>query len=655
MVRAALRVEYEIDCLLNSEVRHMRVLTRFVFAVVLCVPLVAAANDNDQPNFVVFLTDDQGWGDLACYGHPVIKSPNLDQFAAEGLRLTQCYAACSVCSPSRSAILTGRTPYRNGVWRWIPSGSQYHLRESEITIASLLKQRGYETCHAGKWHLNGKFNSDAQPQPDDHGYDHWLATQNNAAPNHMNPVNYVRNGEEVGRMEGPSAVIAASEAVSWLKARKDPKTPFFITVWTHEPHLPIESAPQYMEPYADIEDEGLRQHHGNITQLDDAFGQLMAAIDEMGYRDNTVVFYTSDNGPEGNGIKGRTRGSTGGLRGRKRHTHEGGIRVPGIIRWPGHIAAGSTSDTPVIGSDIFATICEITDIPVPDDRTIDGASLLPLFDGKPIVRNQPLYWRNHLAPQEFRVGMRIGDWKIVGSDDLTSFELYNIATDPHETKDLADSELKRFAELKQRLIDHDASVLAEGPDWWKDDVQKPRRRGQTTEPAPGKDSTGDFDSVLGSELFASDFGYRLQSEAEGLAFRELDKPITHEATIRIDFRNAVDGQATMNGALVIADQPTNTNSVKIGTAIGMSQHVAFDGGWGNVGNLAAKRVDMKPNDTFKVELRLDLTKHTATATINETQYNFRLPDDLKTVRYVGLYNKATTTDFTVPVVERSHR
>ena len=153
-----------------------------------------AAAETAKPNFIVFLTDDQGWGDLGCYGHPELKTPNLDRFASEGLRLTQCYSACAVCSPSRSAILTGRTPYRNGVWRWIPSGSPVHLRTSELTIATLLKTRGYETCHAGKWHLNGHFNSDQQPQPSDHGYDHWLATQNNAAPHHLNPVNYVRNG-----------------------------------------------------------------------------------------------------------------------------------------------------------------------------------------------------------------------------------------------------------------------------------------------------------------------------------------------------------------------------------------------------------------------------------------------------------------------------
>lgn len=633
----------------------MKLFTRLISALFLCAPLVAAADDNKRPNFIVFLTDDQGWGDLGCYGHPVIKSPNLDRFATEGLRLTQCYAACSVCSPSRSAILTGRTPYRNGVWRWIPGGSQYHLRQSEITIASLLKNHGYETCHAGKWHLNGKFNSDAQPQPDDHGYDHWLATQNNAAPNHLNPVNYVRNRQEVGRMEGPSAVIAASEAISWLKARKDPNTPFFITVWTHEPHMPIESAPEYMKPYAEIQDEGLRQHHGNITQMDDAFGKLMAAVDDMGYRDNTVVFFTSDNGPEGDGTKGRTRGSTGGLRGRKRHTHEGGIRVPGIMRWPGHIAAGSTSDTPVIGSDIFTTICMITDIPLPNDRTIDGASLLPMFEGDAIVREQPLYWRNHLAPQEFRVGMRIGDWKIVSSDDLTSFELYNIAKDPQETNDLAASEPQRFAELKQRLIDYDASVLAEGPDWWKEDAQEAQRPVKTVEPPLGQDSTKDFDIVLGAKLAANDFGYRLQSAAEGLALLELDDPITGQATVRVTYRNAIDGQATMNGALVIADQPTHASSVKIGTAIGMRQHVAFDGDWGNVGNLATKRVNnMKPTETFELELRLDLARHSATAVINQTQFRFKLPEHVKAVRYVGLYNKSTATDFTAPVVARTN-
>ena len=431
----------------------------------------AAEEKQARPNIVIFLTDDQGWGDLGCYGHLLIHSPNLDKFAAEGMRFTQCYSACAVCSPSRSAILTGRTPYRNGVWRWIPDGSGYHLRQSEITIARLLREQGYATCHVGKWHLNGKFNSPEQPQPDDHGYDWWLATQNNARPNHINPTNYVRNREAAGKLEGPSAVVAVEEAVRWLKEEKKDHAPFFLTVWTHEPHQPIESASQFMEPYKEIEDEGIRQHHGNITQLDHAFGLLMRALDQLGESNNTLVVFTSDNGPEGSGTRvgSRTRGSTGGLRGRKRHTHEGGIRVPGIIRWPGHIKPGSVCETPIIGSDLFPTICQIAGIPLPADRVIDGTSIVPLFAGRTIERDQPLYWRNHLAPEQYKVGLREGDWKIVGSNDLKTFELYNLQEDPQETTDLASRYPERFAKMRTALIDHDRAVLADGPDWWKED------------------------------------------------------------------------------------------------------------------------------------------------------------------------------------------
>lgn len=436
-----------------------------------------SAQAAETPNFVVFLVDDMGYGDLECYGHPLIQSPNLDRFAEEGVRFTQCYSACSVCSPSRSAILTGRTPYRNGVWRWIPEDHPVHLRTSEVTIATLLKDRGYDTCHVGKWHLNGFFNSPKHPQPNDHGFDHWMATQNNAAPNHVNPTNFVRNGEPVGKLKGASSVLIVDEAIGWLRNREDAEKPFFLNVWTHEPHKPIESQPAFMQPYADLDDADVRQHHGNVTQLDHAFGKLMAALDAMGYRENTLVMFTSDNGPEGDGLRGRTRGSTGGLRGRKRHSHEGGIRVPGIMRWPKHIAAGSTCDTPIIGSDVFTTICEIVEIPLPDDRTIDGASFLPAFDGEAIQRSEPLYWRNHLAPEPYVVALREGDWKIIGSSDLTKFELYNLREDRDETRDLATANPEKFAELKQKLIEQDAAVLAEGPDWWKDEPpRKPRKK-----------------------------------------------------------------------------------------------------------------------------------------------------------------------------------
>ncbi len=453
------------------------------WAAIGCPALRAAASET-RPNFVIFLADDLGYGDLGCYGNRVIQTPNLDRFAQQGMRFTQCYSASSVCSPSRSAILTGRTPYRNGVFTWLPEGDTVHLRRSEIALPRLLKQRGYQTCHVGKWHLNGKFNSPEQPQPNDHGYDWWLATQNNAAPSHKNPENFVRNGQPLGRLEGFSAQLVAQEAVEWLERHRDPQKPFFLAVWTHEPHLPIETDPRFMQPYAAFDDEGIRQHHGNVTQMDHAFGTVIDALDRLHLSDNTFIMFTSDNGPEGDGTKGRTRGSTGGLRGRKRDVYEGGIRVPGIIRWPGHIPPASTSEQPIVGSDFFTTVCDILDIPLPDDRTIDGASLLPAFEGRPIQRRVPMYWRYYRAPHGVQIAMRQGDWKIVAPEDLSRFELYNIARDPREQHELSANEPEKLAEMKRTLLKLNAEIEAEGPDWWKN-YQPPRRKKRPAKPRAG--------------------------------------------------------------------------------------------------------------------------------------------------------------------------
>lgn len=441
------------------------------FVVWIVSPLAAALPAADAPpNVVIFLADDLGYGDLACYGHERIQTPHLDVLAAQGVRLTQCYAASAVCSPSRSAILTGRTPHRNGVYTWIAAGSEVHLPRSELTLATLLRQAGYTTCHVGKWHLNGRFNDPAQPQPNDHGYDYWMATQNNAAPSHQNPTNFVRNGKPVGKLEGYSAVLVVEEAIHWLTQVRDKSKPFFLTVWTHEPHLPIETDPRFQEPYRDLE-EDFRQHHGNVTQLDFAFGQLMRALDQQQLADSTFVFFTSDNGPEGDGTRGRTRGSTGGLRGRKRSMYEGGIRVPGIARWPGRIAPGTTADAPVIGSDLFPTVLRICGVQVPDDRVIDGTDVLPILTGRAadVQRAVPLYWRLNMAPprENLHMALRIGDWKLLASQDFSHLELYNLKSDPRETTNLASRETERFESLRQTLVKLNASIEAEGPDWWR--------------------------------------------------------------------------------------------------------------------------------------------------------------------------------------------
>jgi arylsulfatase A-like enzyme len=442
---------------------------------ILCLGVIAtgilpAQEKSTRPNFVVFLADDMGWGDSATYGHPLIKTPNLDKLAAQGMKFTQCYSACGVCSPSRSAILTGRTPYRNGVWRHLSGNHEAHLRSSEITYPKLLKSAGYETCHVGKWHLLSKpqFNNPKFPQPDKHGYDYWMYSHNNASPSHKNPNNFFRNGKPVGETEGYSAQIVAAEATKWLAEKRDPKKPFALSVWLHEPHSPIATDPRFSSLYKDHENT---KYMGNITQLDHALGQVMDALDKAGETDNTLIIFTSDNGPVA-----RFGGTTGGLRGGKRSSHEGGIRVPGVIRWPGHIKPGTTSDIPIIGTDIFATVLDIVGIPLPSDRTIDGVSMLPALEGKPLKRKIPLFWRTHVSQANDRVALRIGDWKIVGNDVLTKFQLFEIQKDWKEENDLAATMPEKTEEMKKTLFKVWQDIENEGPkEWWLKERQKPTK------------------------------------------------------------------------------------------------------------------------------------------------------------------------------------
>jgi arylsulfatase A len=439
------------------------------------------------PNIVIFLADDLGSGDLGCYGHQIIQTPNLDQFARQGLRLTQCYAASAVCSPSRSAILTGRTPYRNGVFTWIPEGRELHLRTSEIALPMLLRASGYATCHVGKWHLNSHFNSPKHPQPGDHGYDWWLATQNNAAPSHEHPTNFVRNGQLVGKVEDYSAPFIVKEAITWLKQHRDTAKPFLLSVWTHEPHYPIKSAPQFKAKYPDLTDDVQREHHANVTQMDHAFGELMRALDEMQLTETTIVFFTSDNGPEGDGVTTPGRGSTGGLRGRKRSVYEGGIRVPGLVRWPPKIQAGSTSNQPVIGSDLFVTATTLAGAKLPTDRVLDGGNLLSILEERPVERARPLYWRCVIAPEPLKTAMRIGDWKILADERLTQFELYNLNRDPREQNELSGTEPQKLAQMKAALLQLNTEIEAEGPDWWKTYDHGAKGKKQQPKKAKAKD------------------------------------------------------------------------------------------------------------------------------------------------------------------------
>ncbi len=432
-----------------------------------------ATGAESQPNIVVVLADDMGWGDSGTYGHKIIQTPSMDRLASEGVKFTQGYSACGVCSPSRSAILTGRTPYRNGVWRHLSGNHEAHLRESEITYPELLKGIGYQTCHVGKWHLLSKqqFGNPEFPQPGEQGgFDYWMATHNNAEPSHKNPKNFIRNGEPVGETEAYSAPFVADEAIHWLKEVRDDTKPFALSVWFHEPHSPIATDIKFSELYPD-QDKKQATYFGNITQLDFALGKIMEALDAEGVSDNTLIIFSSDNGPVP-----AFGGDSGGLRGNKRNDFEGGIRVPFLAKWPGHIEAGSVSDTPVIGTDIFSTVLDMVKVPAPADRTIDGVSLLPVFAGKPVERPIPLFWRTHVSPAEDRVAMRIGDWKIVSSDTMTKFQLFNVQEDWQEKVDLAGSMPEKVAEMEKTLKQTWEKISEEGPnEWWEAERNKPKQ------------------------------------------------------------------------------------------------------------------------------------------------------------------------------------
>jgi arylsulfatase A len=429
-------------------------------ALLLLVPAARAADS--RPNIIILLCDDLGYGDLSCFAHPTIRTPNLDQLASEGIRLTHCYSATAVCSPSRGGLLTGRVPNRLGIYDWIPANSGVCLRPKEATIAQVLRNAGYRTLHAGKWHLNSKVDG-SEPTPGDAGFEHWLYTQNNAAPSHLNPTNFIRNGKPVGTMSGPSSQIVVQEAIEWLGGVKD--QPFFLNLWFHESHEPVAAADQFLALYPNETNLDRRHYYGDVSQMDAAVGRLIKYLDQRNLRDNTFIIFTSDNGPETlNRYKtaNRSYGSPGPLRGMKLHVTEAGYRVPGIIRWPGHVKPGGISAEPVCSVDLLPTFCAMANAQPPQDRALDGASILPLFEGKPIARPHPLYWQyDYAISRPWTIALREGPWKLLANAAMDQFELYNLADDTGEKQNLADKEPQRVQSMAATTKKLHAEVAAD--------------------------------------------------------------------------------------------------------------------------------------------------------------------------------------------------
>jgi len=438
----------------------------------------AQADAADRPNVVMLLADDLGFKDVGVYDGPV-KTPAIDGLAAKGVRFTDFYSGCAVCSPSRATLLTGRHHIRAGVYSWISDGNQKsHLLLREVTLAEILKGAGYATAHVGKWHLGLPTKNRKKPTPDKHGFDYWFATWNNASPSHHNPSNFIRNGKPVGKIEGYACQIVVDEAITWLDKHRKKDAPFFLNVWFHEPHAPIAAPADIVNLYPQKDKRGAI-YSGTIDNTDRAIARLLKKLAAIDKPENTLIIYASDNGSY-------REDRTGVLRGRKGGNWEGGIRVPGIFNWPGRIKEGVASSEPAGLVDVLPTVCGLLGLDKPVDVHLDGSDLSSILTGKgePFKRHQPLYW--HLQRSKPIVALRDGDYSLVAERDYQmstnnmfqekwipiikkggykNYQLFNLKSDPGQTKNIADKQPQVLAKMKADLLRINASIMADGADW----------------------------------------------------------------------------------------------------------------------------------------------------------------------------------------------
>lgn len=336
-----------------------------------CGSMAVAA---ERPNVILCMADDQGWGDVGYNGHPEIKTPTLDAMAASCLRFDRFYAAAPVCSPTRGSVLTGRHPNRFGCFAW-----GHTLRPQEITLAERLKREGYTTGHFGKWHL-GSVRADSPVSPGNSGFDRWLS-----APNFYENDPLLCSNGKVIQTKGESSEVPVRAALEFIRGAVRDDKPFFAVIWFGSPHTPHIATEETKAPYKHLSKK-LQNYLGEITGIDRAMGLLRRELREIGVADNTLLWYTSDNGA-------RKPGSTGGLRGQKGSLWEGGLRVPAIIEWPARIKAPHRVAMPCGTVDIYPTVLDMLGLKVAKSHPLDGVSLRPVIEGKPMSRSKPMgFW-----------------------------------------------------------------------------------------------------------------------------------------------------------------------------------------------------------------------------------------------------------------------
>ncbi len=408
----------------------------------------AAAPDTTRPHIVLVMADDMGWGETSYYRHPVLKTPHLDALAAAGLRFDRFYAGAPNCSPTRSTVMTGRSNDRCGV-----ENHGFALRRQEKTIAQALRGAGYLTAHFGKWHLNG-FRGPGAPvlgtddhSPGEFGFDEWLSVTNFFD---RDPILSRKGNFET--FKGDSSEIIIAEALKHLERNRGSGRPTFTVIWYGSPHAPMIAAAEDMKNFGSLEKNSAR-HYGELVALDRSVGALRAGLRKLGLADNTLLWFCSDNG----GLPEIKPGTVGDLRGFKGSVFEGGLRVPGIVEWPAVIKTPRITRYPAGTFDIFPTIAEIAGLP--DTvmlKPVDGLSLRPLFTTEQKERPKPLVFR-HTG----RAALIDNRYKILTlSLEKGSFEIYDLETDPRETKDLAAEKPELAARLRTALLRWNESVQA---------------------------------------------------------------------------------------------------------------------------------------------------------------------------------------------------
>jgi arylsulfatase A-like enzyme len=440
--------------------------TLTLIALLLVPPTLLHAADAPKPNIVLVMADDQGWGDTGYNGHPELKTPNLDDLAATGLRFNRFYAGHCSCSPTRASVMTGRHPDRMGTFN-----PGMPIRAQELTVAKVLQSAGYATGHFGKWHLNGKGMSgnksttvmpgiailaDDPLSPGKMGFDEWVSADNFFD---LDPV-LGRNGVPE-KFHGDGSDIVTDEALKFIRKQATAGKSFLAVVWFGSPHVPHIALPADKAAYSALSEKE-QNYYGEITGVDRSVGRLRTALRELKLTDNTIFWYCSDNG----GHEGPK--STGNLRGLKGRLWEGGLRVPAIVEWPARIHKPFISETPCSTLDMYPTILEATGAVAQNQiQPIDGVSLIPLFDGKTDTRAKPIPFWIHVGAQPAHAAWLDWPYKLhtnpagegkKGAATASLPLLYDVSKDPKETTDLAAKEPERVAQMTAALEAWKASV-----------------------------------------------------------------------------------------------------------------------------------------------------------------------------------------------------